>query len=173
MPVRCDVATDIRPAGKPSALLSLRRCDGAKESTFSYTCAACPLRGSFWRRCGSLWRFSGISRPGFSPYLCNQATGRCLARVPSGTTPGPVFSFGRKRYRETIPSGGRQRQVTFQSVSADSCVLKDTARCPLSYSKGFRLLAETTLPLKGTASSPKSGSLFLPAACGPKTLSVS
>lgn len=31
----------------------------------------------------------------------------------------------------------------------DSCVLKDTARCPLSYSKGFRLLPETTLPLAG------------------------
>lgn len=42
----------------------------------------------------------------------------------------------------------------------DSCVHEDTARCPLSYSKGFRLLPETTLPLAGRASPPKSGSLF-------------
>ena len=33
--------------------------------------------------------------------------------------------------------------------ATDFCVLKDTARCPLSNSKGFRLLPETTLPLVG------------------------
>ena len=33
--------------------------------------------------------------------------------------------------------------------ATDFCVLKDTARCPLSNSKGFRLLPETTLPLAG------------------------
>lgn len=42
----------------------------------------------------------------------------------------------------------------------DFCVLEDTARCPLSYSKGFGLLPKRPCPLRGGASSPKSGSLF-------------
>lgn len=52
----------------------------------------------------------------------------------------------------------------------DFCVLEDTARCPLSYSKGFGLLPKRPCPLRGGASSPKSGSLFSYLRCGCRKL---
>ena len=45
----------------------------AKERDFRRTYVPLPLRGSIWRRCGSLWRSSAPFRPGFTPYLCTQA----------------------------------------------------------------------------------------------------
>ena len=47
----------------------------------------------------------------------------------------------------------------------DSCVHEDTARCPLSYSKGFRLLPETTLPLAGFPSEVGKPVSYLRYAC--------
>ena len=66
------------------------------------------------------------------------------------TAPRFRLSFGQQEgIGRPIPLG----LVTGRSIPnpsrTDSCVLKDTARCPLSYSKGFRLLPETTLPLAG------------------------
>lgn len=54
--------------------------------------------------------------------------------------------------------------------ATDFCVLKDTARCPLSNSKGFGLLPKRPCPLRGGASSPKSGSLFSYLRCGCRKL---
>lgn len=55
----------------------------------------------------------------------------------------------------------------------DSCVLKDTARCPLSYSKGFRLLPETHLaPCGGGLPLRSREACFLPAVCVPEAAPV-
>ena len=55
----------------------------------------------------------------------------------------------------------------------DSCVLKDTARCPLSYSKGFRLLPETHLaPCGGGLPLRSREACFLPAVCVPEAALV-
>ena len=59
-------------------------------------------------------------------------------------------------------------RVTLNPSATDFCVLKDTARCPLSYSKGFGLLPKRPCPMREGASSPKSGSLFPPAVRMPK-----
>ena len=69
------------------------------------------------------------------------------------------------RLNYVLQGGGR---VTLNPSATDFCVLKDTARCPLSYSKGFGLLPKRPCPLRGGASSPKSGSLFPPAVRMPK-----
>ena len=62
-----------------------------------------------------------------------------------------------------IPLWDGNNSSTFNPLATDFCVLEDTARCPLSYSKGFGLLPKRPCPLRGGASSPKSGSLFPPA----------
>lgn len=55
----------------------------------------------------------------------------------------------------------------------DSCVLKDTARCPLSYSKGFRLLPKTHLaPCGGGLPLRSREACFLPAVCVPEAAPV-
>lgn len=55
----------------------------------------------------------------------------------------------------------------------DSCVLKDTARCPLSNSKGFRLLPETHLaPCGGGLPLRSREACFLPAVCVPEAAPV-
>ena len=119
----------------------------AKEYTNPPVCIVSHLRGSIWLRSGSLWRCSAPFRCVFTPYLCPQAAGQC-----SRCAHRPRFrpSFGQQEgIGRPIPLG----LVTGRSIPnpsrTDSCVLKDTARCPLSYSKGFRLLPETTLPLAG------------------------
>ena len=159
----------------------------AKERDFRRTYVPLPLRGSIWRRCGSLWRSSAPFRPGFTPYLCTQAAGQRSRRVPRprlrpsfGQPEGigrPIpsqvgndrFTPNRRTKQEqsqarlnyVLQGGGR---VTLNPSATDFCVLKDTARCPLSNSKGFGLLPKRPCPLRGGASSPKSGSLFfLPA----------
>lgn len=81
---------------------------------------------SLWRRNDSLWRFRPRkSRPG-SLYLCSQATGRTMRLHAAVEIGSPAI---------------RPR--------TDFYVRRNIARCPLSYSKGFRLLPETTLPLAG------------------------
>ena len=57
------------------------------------------------------------------------------------------------RLNYVLQGGGR---VTLNPFITDFCVLEDTARCPLSYSKGFGLLPKRPCPLRGGASSPKS-----------------
>lgn len=119
----------------------------AKEYTNPPVCIVSPLRGSIWRCSGSLWRCPAPFRCVFTPYLCTQAAGqrsRCAHRTP---VPSLFWAAGRYRSPDTLGL------VTGRSIPnpscTDSCVLKDTARCPLSNSKGFRLLPETTLPLAG------------------------
>ena len=92
--------------------------------------------------------FSTTSRCVFTPYLCPQAAGqrsRCAHRTPSS-----VLLLGSRRVSgdRYLLWGCYSRFIPNPSCT-DSCVLKDTARCPLSNSKGFRLLPETTLPLVG------------------------
>lgn len=63
--------------------------------------------------------------------------------------PAPSFFWAAEGYRATDTFMGCYSRFIPNPSCTDSCVLKDTARCPLSYSKGFRLLPETTLPLAG------------------------
>lgn len=147
----------VRPCGLAVSNVCFRPCSficlvassflSAKEYTNLPVCIVSPLRGSIWLRSGSLWRSSAPSRCVSAPYLCPQAAGQC-----SRCAHPPRFrlSFGQQEgIGRPIPLG----LVTGRSIPnpsrTDSCVLKDTARCPLSYSKGFRLLPETTLPLAG------------------------
>lgn len=144
MSVRQRSGVSVRPCGLAFSNVCFRPCSficlvassflSAKEYTNPPVCIVSPLRGSIWLRSGSLWRSSAPSRCFFTPYLCTQAAGqrsRCAYRTP---VPSLFWAAGR-----SIPNPSR----------TDSCVLKDTARCPLSNSKGFRLLPETTLPLAG------------------------
>lgn len=147
----------VRPCGLAVSNVCFRPCSficlvassflSAKEYTNPPVCIVSPLRGSIWRCSGSLWHSSAPFRLVFTPYLCIQAAGQC-SRCAHRPRFRPSFrqlgGIGRP-----IPLG----VVTGRSIPnpscTDSCVLKDTARCPLSYSKGFRLLPETTLPLAG------------------------
>ena len=63
--------------------------------------------------------------------------------------PAPSFFWAAEGYRATDTFMGCYNRFIPNPSCTDSCVLKDTARCPLSNSKGFRLLPETTLPLAG------------------------
>lgn len=63
--------------------------------------------------------------------------------------PVPSFFWAAEGYRATDTFMGCYSRFIPNPSCTDSCVLKDTARCPLSNSKGFRLLPETTLPLAG------------------------
>ncbi len=163
----------------------------AKEKVFQLTCITCPLRGSIWRRCGSLWRSSAPFRPGFTPTFAPKRQGnapgayrRPRLRPSFGQPEGigrPIPLWGcnnryipnrrtkqeqsQARLNYVLQGGGR---ATLNPSATDFCVLKDTARCPLSYSKGFGLLPKRPCPMRGGASSPKSGSLFLPAVRLPK-----
>lgn len=119
----------------------------AKEYTNPPVCIVSLLRGSIWLRSGSLWRCSAPFRLVFTPYLCIQAAGqrsRCAHRPRFRPSFGQLGGIGRP-----IPLGLVTGRSIPNPACTDSCVLKDTARCPLSYSKGFRLLPETTLPLAG------------------------
>lgn len=157
MSVRQRSCVSVRPCGLAFSDVCFRPCSficlvassflSAKEYTNPPVCIVSPLRGSIWLRSGSLWRCPAPFRCVFTPYLCTQAAGQC-----SRCAHHPRFrlSFGQQEgIGRPIPLG----LVTGRSIPnpsrTDSCVLKDTARCPLSYSKGFRLLPETTLPLAG------------------------
>lgn len=119
----------------------------AKEYTNPPVCIVSPLRGSIWLRSGSLWRCPAPFRLVFTPYLCTQAAGQCSRCAHR--TPAPSFFWAAGRYRATDTFMGCYSRFIPNPSCTDSCVLKDTARCPLSNSKGFRLLPETTLPLVG------------------------
>lgn len=93
----------------------------------------------------------GVVRPLSGAFLPRIFAPKRQGNVPDAhTAPRFRLSFGQQEgIGRPIPLG----LVTGRSIPnpsrTDSCVLKDTARCPLSYSKGFRLLPETTLPLAG------------------------
>ena len=157
MSVRQRSGVSVRPCGLAVSNVCFRPCSficlvassflSAKEYTNPPVCIVSPLRGSIWLRSGSLWRSSAPSRCFFIPYLCTQAAGqrsRCAHRPRFRPSFGQLAGIGCP-----IPLG----LVTGRSIPnpsrTDSCVHEDTARCPLSYSKGFRLLPETTLPLAG------------------------
>ena len=157
MSVRQRSCVSVRPCGLAVLNVCFRPCSficlvassflSAKEYTNPPVCIVSPLRGSIWRCSGSLWRCPTPFRRVFTPYLCTQAAGQCSRCAHR--TPAPSFFWAAGRYRSPDTFG----LVTGRSIPnpscTDSCVLKDTARCPLSYSKGFRLLPETTLPLAG------------------------
>ena len=93
----------------------------------------------------------GVLQPLPSAFLPRTFAPKRQGNAPDAhTAPRLRPSFGQQEgIGRPIPLG----LVTGRSIPnpscTDSCVLKDTARCPLSYSKGFRLLPETTLPLAG------------------------
>ena len=157
MSVRQRSGVSVRPCGLAFSNVCFRPCSficlvassflSAKEYTNLPVCIVSPLRGSIWLRSGSLWRCSAPFRLVFTPYLCIQAAGqrsRCAHRPRFRPSFGQQEGIGRP-----IPLGLVTGRSIPNPACTDSCVLKDTARCPLSYSKGFRLLPETTLPLAG------------------------
>lgn len=157
MSVRQRSCVSVRPCGLAFSDVCFRPCSficlvassflSAKEYTNPPVCIVSPLRGSIWLRSGSLWRCPAPFRCVFTPYLCTQAAGQCSRCAHRPPVPSLFWAAGRYRSPDTFGL------VTGRSIPnpsrTDSCVLKDTARCPLSYSKGFRLLPETTLPLAG------------------------
>ena len=157
MSVRQRSGVSVRPCGLAFSDVCFRPCSficlvassflSAKEYTNLPVCIVSLLRGSIWLRSGSLWRCSAPFRLVFTPYLCIQAAGqrsRCAHRPRFRPSFGQQEGIGRP-----IPLGLVTGRSIPNPACTDSCVLKDTARCPLSYSKGFRLLPETTLPLAG------------------------
>lgn len=87
--------------------------------------------------------------------------------------PAPSFFWAAEGYRATDTFMGCYSRFIPNPSCTDSCVLKDTARCPLSNSKGFRLLPETTLPLVGEGFPFRSReACFLPAVCVPEAALV-
>ena len=124
---------------------------------------------------------------GFVPVACDVVrplSGAFLPRIfapkrqgnvpDAHTAPRFRLSFGQQEgIGRPIPLG----LVTGRSIPnpsrTDSCVLKDTARCPLSYSKGFRLLPETHLaPCGGGLPLRSREACFLPAVCVPEAAPV-
>ena len=159
----------VRPCGLAFSNVCFRPCPficlvassflSAKEYTNPPVCIVSPLRGSIWLRSGSLWRFSAPSRCVFTPYLCPQAAGqrsRCAHR-----TSAPFFFWAAEGYRATDTFMGCYNRFIPQSVP-------DGFLCPQRHSKvSFELLkgfsvtpGNAPCPLRGRASSPKSGSLF-------------
>lgn len=114
----------------------------------------------------------GVLQPLPSAFLPRTFAPKRQGNAPDAhTAPRLRPSFGQQEgIGRPIPLG----LVTGRSIPnpscTDSCVLKDTARCPLSYSKGFGLLPKRPCPLRGGASSPKSGSLFSYLRCGCRKL---
>ena len=86
--------------------------------------------------------------------------------------PAPSFFWAAEGYRATDTFMGCYSRFIPNPSCTDSCVLKDTARCPLSNSKGFRLLPETTLPLVGGLPLRSREACFLPAVCVPEAALV-
>lgn len=117
----------IHPSARPHAHIMLCACvgtgvrtcvqwyDSAKKHTFPHTCTVSAGSGSLWKHVVARGSLKGLPHSRLYPYLCTQAAGR---RPQTSHAAGWRF----------IPNPSR----------TDSCVLKDTARCPLSYSKGFR-----------------------------------
>ncbi len=157
MSVRQRSCVSVRPCGPAFSNVCFHPCPficlvassflSAKEYTNPPVCIVSPLRGSIWLRSGSLWRFSTTSRCVFTPYLCPQAAGQ--APDAHIVPPAPSFFWAAEGYRATDTFMGCYSRFIPNPSCTDSCVLKDTARCPLSNSKGFRLLPETTLPHAG------------------------
>ena len=106
---------------------------------------------SFWSlvaACGSKWqgvasfsaRFQGLKRPTFAPK--RQGKAESAHRRPRLRP-----SFGQQ---EGIGLPMPCRVGNNRSIpNTDFCVLKDTARCPLSNSKGFGLLPKRPCPSRG------------------------
>ena len=137
-----------------------------RKGTFAELMSLCPCVAAF----GADVVACGVPQPLSDPDLPPT-----FAPKRQGNAPG---AYRRPRLRPSFgqPEGiGRpiplwdcyNRYIPNPSAT-DFCVLKDTARCPLSYSKGFGLLPKRPCPMRGGASSPKSGSLFLPAVRLPK-----
>lgn len=151
-----------RQAGKNACYPARKNaCRFANLKAYRQAAMLFHLRGSIWRCRGSLWRFEPYFRPGKHPTFAPKRQGKAES------------AYRRPRLR---PSFGQQK------VSGDRCLAGSVTTglspirsprilCPLRHSskvsfellKGFRVTPETTLPLTGRASSPKSGSLFLPA----------
>lgn len=113
-------------------------------------------------------RFQGLKRPTFAPKRQGNAPGayrsprlRPSFGQPEGIgRPIPLWDCynryipnrrtkqeqSQARLNYVLQGGGR---VTLNPSATDFCVLKDTARCPLSYSKGFGLLPKRPCPLRG------------------------
>lgn len=63
--------------------------------------------------------------------------------------PAPSFFWAAEGYRATDTFMGCYSRFIPNPSCTDSCVLKDTARCPLSNSKGFGLLPKRPCPSRG------------------------
>ena len=139
-----------------------------RKGTFAELMSLCPCVAAF----GADVVACGVPQPLSDPDLPPT-----FAPKRQGNAPG---AYRRPRLRPSFgqPEGiGRpiplwdcyNRHIPNPSAT-DFCVLKDTARCPLSNSKGFGLLPKRPCPLRGGASSPKSGSLFSYLRCGCRKL---
>lgn len=149
---------DGKPVSRPFCLQS--KGHFPISVSFSVLVAAC---GSKWYGVASfLSRFQRLKRLTF-------ASKRQGKTESAYRRPRLRPSFGQpKGIGQPMPCWVGNDRYNPNPSATDFCVLKDTARCPLSYSKGFGLLPKRPCPMREGASSPKSGSLFPPAVRMPK-----
>ena len=162
--------------------VSVRPCGLA----FSNVCfRPCPQRNIQIRRsvsfppCVAAFGFVPVACGVFQP-LPGASLPRTFAPKRQGnapdahTVPRLRSSFGQpKGIGRPIPLWVVITGLSPNPSRTDSCVLKDTARCPLSYSKGFRLLPETHLaPCGGGLPLRSREACFLPAVCVPEAALV-
>lgn len=130
---------DGRPVSRPFCLQS--KGHFPISVSFPVLVAAC---GSKWQGVASFSaRFQGLKRPTFAPKRQGKAESayRRLRLRPS---------FGQQKgIGQPMPCRVGNGKYNLNPSSTDFCVLKDTARCPLSYSKGFGLLPKRPCPLRG------------------------
>lgn len=117
----------------------------------------------------------GVLQPLSGAFLPRTFAPKRQGNAPDAhTAPRLRPSFGQQEgIGRPIPLG----LVTGRSIPnpsrTDSCVHEDTARCPLSYSKGFRLLPKTHLaPCGGGLPLRSREACFLPAVCVPEAAPV-
>ena len=142
--------------------LPVRKSENGQAGNYVFfTCVA--AFGAVVAACGV---FEPYFRPGKHPTFAPKRQGKAESAY---RRPRLRPSFGQPEgIGRPIPLWDCYNRYIPNPSATDFCVLKDTARCPLSYSKGFGLLPKRPCPLRGGASSPKSGSLFPPAVRMPK-----
>lgn len=157
MSVRQRSGVSVRPCGLAFSNVCFRPCSficlvassflSAKEYTNPPVCIVSPCVAAF----GFVPVACGVLQPLPGAFLPRIFAPKRQGNAPDAhTAPRLRPSFGQLAgIGRPIPLG----LVTGRSIpnpsGTDSCVHEDTARCPLSNSKGFRLLPETTLPLAG------------------------
>ena len=130
------------PPGKKECL-PVRKSESLQAGSYAFfTCVA--AFGAVVAACGV---FEPYFRPGKRPTFAPKRQGKAESAY---RRPRLRPSFGQQKgIGQPMPCRvGNDRSIPNPS-GTDFCVLEDTARCPLSYSKGFGLLPKRPCPSRG------------------------